>query len=70
MLYAALARIAKQCMGEFNAQALANTARAFAKSDQAEDPVLAALARTAKRLMGEFNAQAFANTAWAFPMLD
>ena len=35
LLYAALARIAMQRMGKFNAQALANTAWAFVNQDQA-----------------------------------
>ena len=35
LLFAALVRTVKQRMGEFNARALANTAWAFANSDQA-----------------------------------
>ena len=55
-LFAALARAAKQCMGELVAQNLANTAWAFGKVDQANGLLFAALARAAKKRMGEVNA--------------
>ena len=49
-------------MGESNEQALANTAWACVKPDQAEEPPLAALARAANQRMGELHAQVLSNT--------
>ena len=65
-LFAALAREAEQCLGQFNAQGLANTAWAFATAGQSDALLFEALAREVTRRLGEFNAQDLANTAWAF----
>ena len=54
------------CLGDFNAQDLANTAWAFATPGQLDARLFAVLARAAKRRVGNFNAQNLANTAWAF----
>jgi hypothetical protein len=50
----------------FNAQALANTAWAFATAGLRAPELFAALAVHAEQRMGTFNAQNLANTAWAF----
>ncbi len=55
LLFAALAKQAKQRLGKFNAQGLANTAWAFAKVGQFDETLFAALARQAKQRLGEFN---------------
>ena len=55
-LFAALAEQAKQRLGEFNAQELANTAWAFAKVGQLDEALFAELAMQAKQRLGEFNA--------------
>ena len=52
-------------VSEFIAQALANTARAFATATQSEAALFAALARAVERRVSESIAQALANTAWA-----
>ena len=65
-MFAALAKEAKQRLGEFNAQGLANTAWAFATEGQADAALFEALAMGAKQRLGEFNPQDLANTAWAF----
>ena len=56
-------------MGEFDAQAIANTTWAFSKLDLLNKLLFAALVRAAERHMGEFNAQNIANTACAFATL-
>jgi hypothetical protein len=53
-------------MGTFNAQQLANTARAFATADVCAPELFAALAWHSEQRMDTFNAQELANTAWAF----
>merc|ERR1712224_430242 len=49
LLFAALAKQAKQRLGEFNAQELANTAWAFATAGQLDELLFAALAKQAKQ---------------------
>ena len=56
-------------MGDFDAQALANMAWAFATVGQPDTRLFTALARTAKQHMAVFNVQNLANTAWAFAKL-
>lgn len=53
-------------MCDFNPQALANTAWAFAKACQLDDLSLSALAKASERRMCDFGPQNLANTAWAF----
>ena len=60
--FAALARAAKQRMGERNAQYLGNTAWV----NQAGVLLFAALASAAKQRMGKLDVQALANWALAF----
>ena len=57
---------AKLCVGDFDAQELANTAWAFATASQSDALVFAVLAKAAKLCVGDFDAQELANTAWAF----
>ena len=64
--FAALARDAKPCLGEFNATVFARAVWAFAKADQLKLKLFAALARAARPRLGAFNAQDFAKSAWAF----
>ena len=47
------------------AQAIANTAWAFATVGQKNEPLFTALAKAAERRMKDFEAQAISNTAWA-----
>ena len=63
MLFAALATVAEQHMDDFNVQALANTAWAFATAGQNDALLFAALATVAEHHMGDFNVQDLANTA-------
>ena len=53
-LFGALARVAQQCVGDFNAQGLVNTAWAFAKAGQLDASLFTALARAAERRVGDF----------------
>ena len=62
-LFGAIAKEAKQCLDEFNAQGLANTAWAFATVGQKDDQLFKALARMAERCLDQFNGQGLANTA-------
>ena len=52
-LFAALARVAQRCVGEFKAQGLANTAWAFATVDQSDALLFTALARAAEQRICE-----------------
>ena len=61
-----LARAVERRMGDFTAQALANTAWAFVTASQSDAQLLAALARAAEWRVSGFNVQSLANTAWAF----
>ena len=61
-----LARMAGRHLDKFNAQALANTAWAFATVGQQDEQPFKALARMAERRLEKFNAQGLANMAWAF----
>ena len=58
-----MARAAERRVREFNAQALANTAWAFATVKHPVEKLLTALARAAEERVREFNAQDLANTA-------
>ena len=53
-------------MGDFNVQALANTAWGVATACQTDAQLFMALARTAERCVGDCNVHDLANTAWAF----
>ena len=55
MLLAALATSAKQRMGDFNSQGLANVAWAFATESQNDASLFAAVAITAEQWMGSFS---------------
>ena len=57
-------------VGDFKAQALSNTAWAFATASRSEAQLFAALARTADWRICAFKAQDLANTAWAFATAD
>ena len=52
---------AKQRMGDFNSQDLANAAWAFARASQGDVSIFAALATAAEQRMGDFNSQELAN---------
>ena len=65
-----LATAAEQRMGDFNPQALVNTAWAFATASQKDALLFAALATTTEQHMGDFNPQELANTALAFASVD
>ena len=65
-LFAAIAKVAKQCVDKFNARELANTAWAYATVSQEDANLFTLLARTAEWRVGEFNAQDLANIAWVF----
>ena len=66
-LNAALEKEAKQRLGKFTAQGLANTTWAFATVGRSDDNLFAAASGIAEELrVTEFCAQALANTAWAF----
>ena len=54
-MFAALAAVAVWLIGDFNSQALANAAWAFAKADQSDVSLFAALAAAAVWLIGDFN---------------
>ena len=51
---------------DFNSQALANTAWAFATVGHKEEPLFMVLASAAEQQMRDFDSQNLANTAWAF----
>jgi hypothetical protein len=53
-------------VGEFNAQALSNTAWAFATAGHEAPALFEAIARQAQGRVGEFKEQALSNPAWAF----
>ena len=53
-------------MDDFNVQALANTAWAFATAGQNDALLFAALTTATERRMDDFKVQELANTAWAF----
>ena len=53
-------------MRDFNPQALANTAWAFATMSHKDERLFTALAAAAERCMRDFNPQELVNTAWAF----
>ena len=67
-LFAALARAARQRLGESSPYALANKAWAFATAIQRDVALFVALARAAQRRLGEYSPQQLANTAWAIAM--
>lgn len=52
-------------MGEFHAQAFANTAWAFALAGRLDTPFFSTLASATARRIGESSAQEIAITAWA-----
>ena len=54
---------AELCVGDFDAQELANTAWAFAIASQSDALLFAMLAKAAKLCVGDFDAQELANTA-------
>ena len=64
-LFAALAKEAKQRLGEFCPHDLANSAWAVATVGLVDVTLFAALAQGAKQRLGELNPQDLANTAWA-----
>ena len=55
--------MAERCVGDFNAQELANTAWAFATASQLDAELFTALAGESERRVGDFTAQELANTA-------
>ena len=65
-LFSALAEAALERTGEMNAQALSNTAWAFAKAGNASPALFDALAKRAVVRLHQFNPQNLANTAWAY----
>ena len=60
-----MAKTAEWRLDKFNAQALANTAWAFATAGHKDEQLFKALAAMAERRLDQFNAQELANTAWA-----
>ena len=69
-LFDALASASVARVREFNAQALANTAWAYATAGHAAPQLLDALASASVARVREFNPQNLANTAWAYAVLD
>ena len=65
-LFKALAAAAEQLMRNFNPQALANTAWAFATVGHKGKQLFTALAVAAERRMRDFSSQNLASTALAF----
>ena len=65
-LFKAVARMAERRLDEFSAQALVNTAWAFATVGQQDEQLFNALARMAEWHLDKFSGQALANAAWAF----
>ena len=65
-LFVVLATEAEYRIEDFNAQDVSNTAWAFTRLGQKNEPLFAALATAAERRMKEFSAQAISNTVWAF----
>ena len=61
-----MAKAVDFCVGEFNAQNLANSAWAFAAAGRSDILLFARFAKAAERRILEFNAQGLANTLWAF----
>jgi hypothetical protein len=57
-------------VGEFNQQALANTAWAFATAGHAAPSLFDAIAAEAASRVGEFNPQGLTTTAWSFAVAD
>jgi hypothetical protein len=57
-------------VGEFNAQALSNTAWAFATAGHKAPALFEAIAQQAQGRVGEFKEQELSNTAWAFAVAD
>ena len=62
-LFTALAVVAERRMRDFNSQALANTAWAFATVGHKEERLFTALAAAAERSIRDFNSQGLVNTA-------
>jgi hypothetical protein len=57
-------------VGEFNPQALANTAWAFATAGHAAPALFDSIATEAAPRVGKFSPQGLANTAWSFASTD
>ena len=70
ILVAALATAAERRLSDFNPQAVANTAWAFATVNYRDEKLFAALARVAERRLSNFNPQNVANVAWAFATVN
>ena len=66
LLFAVLTRAVEECVGDFTAQDLTNTAWAFVTADQVDTLLLTALAVVAEQQVGNFKAQGLADTARAF----
>ena len=64
-LFTALAAAAERSMREFNEQALANTAWAFAMVGHEDERLFSALVAAAEWRMWEFKLQELVNMAWA-----
>merc|ERR1712166_198005 len=62
----ALAAAAVPRLGEFNPQALSNTAWAFATANHEAPALFDALTKETVPRLGEFIPQDFSNTAWAY----
>ena len=62
-LFAALARVAELCLGDFKVQELANTAWAFATASQQDAQLFAALARAVQLRLDDLKVQELANTS-------
>ena len=62
-LFKALAKMAERRLDQFNAQALANTAWAFATVGQQDEQLFQPLAKMAEWRLYQFNAQDLANMA-------
>ena len=58
-----MAQEARQRLGEFNSQNLANTAWSFARMGQLDGVLFAALAKEVKQHLGKFNALDLGNMA-------
>ena len=70
-VWEALPEAVRRRLGNFNAQALSNTAWAFATVGHASPDLFKAIsAEAVRRGLGGFKEQALSNTAWAFAVAD
>merc|ERR1739848_856654 len=69
-LFAVLARVAEERMGDLNAQNLAGTAWAFGTAGQSDVKLFTALARAAAQRLGDFNDLWLCIILWGLSWLE